>query len=252
MASTRAGDINAQEIKELKRVFAHLANYVPRAKLQRALAPKQARLAELQAFLAKPDAVKPPVGATRPEEAELELNEPSTGLVRQVRDLQTKLAALDSAGTVKVITKGDLAAALRSLGKVCTKQEIDDMIWEADDDLDDAINWPEFRTMFQRNITDDSGLEPCALFNVVQFMTYDKKNSGVVTVDDTMSMLYARHPSADDLKQAMEKLFGPAAMAADGGGSLTFAEYLVQVSKNRGKPPSKEPIDYSKFVKGKG
>ena len=42
--------------------------------------------------------------------------------------------------------------------------------------------------MFQRNITDTTGLEPCALFNVVQFMTYDKKNCGVVTVDDTSTL----------------------------------------------------------------
>ena len=50
----------------------------------------------------------------------------------------------------------------------------------------------------------------------------------------------------------MAKLFGASAMAADGGGSLTFAEYLIQVGKNKGAPPSKEPIDYSKFVKGSG
>ena len=239
------GQITQQEEKELKRVFSYLAGYVPRTKLQKVLRPKVERQQELSVYLAKQGEVAPPAGISRPEEAELELNDPDGGLVRQIADLEERIARVAKPAGMKVITKGDLAGALKALGKSCTRQEIEDMVWEVDDNLDGAIDWEEFLTMFQRNVTDDTGLEPCQMFNVVQFMTYDKKNSGVVTVDDTMSMLYARNPEAHKLEAAMAKLFGDNINAADGGAKLTFMEYLKQVGKR--ERPSTDPIDYSKF-----
>jgi hypothetical protein len=46
---------------------------------------------------------------------------------------------------------------------------------------------------FARNLVDRSGLEMFKLYNVAQFMLYDKKCNGTVNVDETMSMLYARY-----------------------------------------------------------
>merc|ERR1712070_1009814 len=133
------------------------------------------------------------------------------------------------------IAAADLAGALKAMGKSCTTQEIEYMIWEVDDNLDKKVCWDEFRIMFHRNITDDTGLEPFTLFNIVQFMTYDKTFSGSVTVDDTMSMLYARF-GREQLETQMRKLFGTQANSADGGGSLTISDYLKAVSKREIKP----------------
>ena len=83
--------------------------------------------------------------------------------------------------------------------------------------------------MFQRNITDTTGLEPFQLFNVVQFMMYDKDNSGKVTVDETMHMLYARYGKAR-LESQMKALFGEDLKTEDGDGELSFNEYLKAVS----------------------
>ena len=123
----------------------------------------------------------------------------------------------------------DLRSALGALGKSCSKREIADMIWEVDENLDGCVDWEEFLTMFERNIMDTSGLEPFQLFNVVQFMMYDKDNSGNVTVDETMHMLYARY-GKQHLESQMKQLFGEDLKTADGDGELSFEEYLKAVS----------------------
>lgn len=73
------------------------------------------------------------------------------------------------------------------------QREVEDMIWEVDENLDGCVDLEEFQLMFKRNIADKTQLEPFQLFNVVQFCMYDKDFSGRVSVDETMHMLFARH-----------------------------------------------------------
>lgn len=76
------------------------------------------------------------------------------------------------------------------------QKEIEDMIWEVDENLDGCVDWEEFQLMFRRNITDKTGLEPSQLFNVVQFLMYDRDFCGEVSVDETMHMLFSRYGKA--------------------------------------------------------
>ena len=144
----------------------------------------------------------------------------------------------------KKIRAADLNECLKSLGKACTKKEIEEMIWEVDENLDSCVDWEEFKLTFKRNVADKTGLEPFQLFNVIQFMMYDKDGSGQVTVDETMHMLYTRY-GKDNLESQMKALFGEDLRTADGDGELSFVEYLKAVNlrvprkpgETAGRPP---------------
>lgn len=140
----------------------------------------------------------------------------------------------------QVITIKDLDHALRTLGRQCTKKQLEYMVWEVDENLDGEIDWDEFKMMYHRNVTDETGLEPFELFNIVQFMTYlpslkiDKDFKAQITEDDTMSTLFARYGHDQTygrvhVERLMTKLFGDKLKAEKGEGVLSLDEYLKVV-----------------------
>ena len=80
------------------------------------------------------------------------------------------------------------------------------MLWEADEKNDGVIDWDELQLMFQRCVRDASGREPASLYYVVQFMIFDQDADGLVGIDDTMSILYARM-GAEMMEQIINELF---------------------------------------------
>ena len=82
--------------------------------------------------------------------------------------------------------------------------------------------------MYERNVNDKTGLEPCQLYDAVQFMMYDTDMSGTVSVDETMTMLYQRY-GKKKLETELQRLFGNSLKAADGIGELSFQQYLKAV-----------------------
>ena len=75
-----------------------------------------------------------------------------------------------------------------------TKQpDVQDMIWEVDEDCDQCVSWQEFQSMYRRCRNDTTGYEPRRLFNVVEFVMNDKDDSGTVSVEEAMSVLYLRY-----------------------------------------------------------
>jgi len=70
-----------------------------------------------------------------------------------------------------------------------------------------------------------AGLEPRKLFNVVEFMMYDKDGSAKVSFEDCMEILYRRHG-----KEALEErtnAFFSADLARDN--EVSFAEFQEQM-----------------------
>jgi len=218
--------MNAQEEKELKRVFDHLAGFSERKKLTSQMKPKRERKAMIENF-------KKNFEATRVLDVEgkvmtvEEVNKEYENLQKDMEHLENKIASINS-NPAKRISSKDLYDCLKALGKTSTTAEIHEMIWEADEDLDQHISWEELKDLFQRCITDKTGLEPTNLFNVVQFMTYDKEFRCKIKADDTMAMLFARYGKAK-LEKQMKVLFG------NGKEELFFMDYLAAVTK---RPPA--------------
>ena len=235
-----AKGMTAAETKELRRVFDYCANFLPKQEIYAKLNPFLDRKNDLVAFVNNPDAVEVKDDEGNIMEAD-SINEELEALNVKIDELQKRIASYDNNPTKKIHPE-DLNEAMKVLGRKCTKKEIQDMIWEVDENLDGCVDWEEFKLMFHRNITDNTGLEPFQLFNVVQFMMYDKDNSGQVTIDETMHMLFARY-GKKNLESQMKILFGDNLQTADGDGELSFNEYLKAVSvrlpKNKRKKGKK-------------
>ena len=225
-------EITKQEEKELLRVFDYLANHLAKLRVMETLQPKLDRRSTIEAHKKSSAAIKVhnQAGQVMTEE---EIESERVVVEEEIEVLQAQIERLNSEEG-KTIGPLDLQAALKKLGTNPSKRELADMIWEVDEDLDGAISWPEFKLMFQRNIADKSGLEPNTLFNAVQFMMYDKDMSGGVTVDECMSMLYARY-GRDQFEESLKQLFGDDLSAADSGHQLTFSEYLAAANKRMDK-----------------
>ena len=119
----------------------------------------------------------------------------------------------------------DIARTLQKLGLRPSKAEVDLIIWEVDDDLDGYVSKQEFQTMYKRCISDEANLEPRKLYNLVQFMMYDKSGKGTVTVEETLQILFVRH-GRNKLDQEIKHIFGDQEKNPDGSErEITYAEY---------------------------
>ncbi|KAJ1397882.1 hypothetical protein B484DRAFT_312540, partial [Ochromonadaceae sp. CCMP2298] len=54
----------------------------------------------------------------------------------------------------------DVREIFKFLNYKTTIKDIEEMVWEVDENLDGCLDWAEFRLMFNRNVTDQSGVEP--------------------------------------------------------------------------------------------
>jgi predicted nucleic acid-binding Zn-ribbon protein len=107
--------LNAQEMKELKRVFDYLANYVPIRKLRTQMQPLVDRRSQIQAHQKSSAAIKvtDKSGSVMTEEAieaEFEV------LEHEIHDLEDEMEAITSESDKK-IRMDDLMEAIKNLGK---------------------------------------------------------------------------------------------------------------------------------------
>ena len=132
---------------------------------------------------------------------------------------------------VQKIGPGDLMRVLTFLGSKPLKSEVNLIIWEVDDDLDGYVDKNEFLTMYKRCISDETGLEPRKLFNIVQFLMYDKDFKGRVSVEETLQILFVRYVR-ESLDDEITAIFGDDEKNDDGSEKeITYGEYVDKINK---------------------
>eukprot|EP00274_Cyanoptyche_gloeocystis_P000541 CAMPEP_0196667296 /NCGR_PEP_ID=MMETSP1086-20130531/65003_1 /TAXON_ID=77921 /ORGANISM="Cyanoptyche gloeocystis , Strain SAG4.97" /LENGTH=273 /DNA_ID=CAMNT_0042004611 /DNA_START=104 /DNA_END=925 /DNA_ORIENTATION=+ len=109
-----------------------------------------------------------------------------------------------------------------------TRNQVEDMIWEADEDCDRVINWPEFQQLFYRCRQDRTGTEPHSLFHLIEFMMQDADGGGTVSISECIGMMYLRY-GKDLVEKQVRNMFDQKDI--DENKDLTFTEFHRQLLK---------------------
>ena len=135
----------------------------------------------------------------------------------------------------KRFSKKALRKVIRTLCEEFAKDELEGMIWEADDNLDGYVSEKEFINMYKKCISDDKEEEGKKLFYLIQFLMYDKDEKHKITVEDTLEILCARYPNTVD--QVIDSIFDVDTGEKDAKGkskkkkreTITFLEYAQRM-----------------------
>jgi len=229
--------VTAKEIRELKRVYDQLCFFADKAPKLNRLSSIEMKLMDFQRLdgvrLSQDLSPNAALTATL-KESVLEVE----NLKDEQKLLQNELRKIRSRPD-QHIRPQDIGVAMKALGKRMSKREVHNMMWEIDEKIDGIIDWEEFELMFERNVKDMSGLEPANFYHMVQFMIYDSDCNGLVSIDETMNMLYARLGRAK-MESTIAKLFGgengePIKEVGQQGGEINFERYLNVVVKEQRK-----------------
>lgn len=223
--------ITAQEEKELKRVHDMLCDYLTKTNLENQLREleKSNEVINTQLLLDKEQypasSMKLPSSKLNNSMISIDSNE------KRIDEINEEIERLNSNPNKKV-SVSDITEILKSLNQKVTRQEVEEMIWECDEDLDNGLNWKEFKLMYCRNNTDRTGLEPSRMFNLTQFLIYDRNRNMKVSVDETMRMLYARHGRVK-MEAKLKQIFGNnmPENGKIGGGEIDYGGYIQAVEK---------------------
>eukprot|EP01035_Chromulina_nebulosa_P035294 gene35294-47425_t len=215
--------ITAQEEKEIHRVFELLCGYQQKVRIKEEVKDLTAWLSVNKSRVLSQINSGLVIDEQKVIASNLAASNRLDELNKELQDLESK--------PDKKITAVDVIEMFKFLKEKVSRKEVEDMIWEVDENLDECVDWQEFRLMFNRNIMDRSGLEPSRLFNLTQFLIYDTNNNGLVSVDETMNLLYARY-GRSKMEVKLKELFGED-MHETGrqGGEITFSKFLKAVEK---------------------
>ena len=113
--------------------------------------------------------------------------------------------------------------------KIYGPEDIDQMIWEVDEDMDGRVSKYEMEKMYKRCIVDTQELEPKKLFYFIMFLMFDKDNKRCITEEDTLELLRVRHRDDKEFNNAINEIFLPE-------------------GKKKAKGSDQETINFEEFV----
>jgi Ca2+-binding EF-hand superfamily protein len=128
----------------------------------------------------------------------------------------------------------DIDTLGKKLGVKLSKQSIEHMIWEVDEDSDQLISWDEVQLTYCRNMENQTDIEPNSFFRLIEFLTFDEMNKGYIIEDDCMEMLFARYGSGK-LENELTLIFGKKLRSQGGDGTLDLAGYLAAAQGRIGR-----------------
>jgi hypothetical protein len=164
---TALASMTAQEEKELLRVFNLLTNFHLKYKIKVEISELEAWISSSKLQIQHPETSAMNLLTGNINSAEEMMNRTE----KRLNELKADLFAIESRPDQKIILH-DILEMHKFLKKKISKFDAEEMLWEVDEDLDNAINWNEFKLMFNRNITDRSGLEPSRMVSDSQTCIY--------------------------------------------------------------------------------
>lgn len=219
--------VNHGEERELKRVFDLLCDYSKKISIKVEINELQLQRNAQQAKINAQVASGLIISADR-------VDSTVQATIDRIEQLEHEIVSLES-NPIKKVGVIDVTEIMKKLGHKPQRGEVEEMIWAVDEDLDMALSWSEFKLMFTRNISDRTGLEPSKMFHLIQFLIYDKNENGLVSVDETMSMLYARY-GRSKMESKLKELFGSDLKETGReGGEITYARFVKAVEKTQMK-----------------
>lgn len=141
--------VTQQEERELRRVYDLLCDYQRKIPLRREI---QQLVDWIEANSVRVQSASALVNADRVDSS-------VSATQARVDDLKRQIAEFESNASKK-ISCGDVHEILKTLKQKTTRKEVEEIVWECDEDLDLCLSWDEFKLMFTRNIMDKTGLQP--------------------------------------------------------------------------------------------
>ena len=110
---------------------------------------------------------------------------------------------------IKISQKGLRKMLRLYTNKKYPPEEIEQMIWEVDEDMDGKVSKYEMEKMYKRCIVDKEELEPKKLFYFILFLMFDKENKRSINEEDTLELLRVRHRNDKEFNDSINEIFNP-------------------------------------------
>lgn len=147
----------------------------------------------------------------------------------EAEDLRRAFSFLDRKGDGRIDGE-ELASVFASLGHAPRRGQVDDLLWEVDEDCDGGVTWAEFQRLYRRCREDGAGTEPRGLFNVIEFVMHDREGAGAISLEAAMEIMYLRHGRAQ-LDAKLEEVFGTSDL--NSGKTLGLSEFMACLHANQ-------------------